>query len=87
MLRFPGKSSNRSTKNMQKVHAWQGIANSNASELLERRLGSLHAKQRLGIERDHEAQIFGQGLTFFHLENWYSIHSVIRTLFKLTGLY
>jgi hypothetical protein len=54
---------------------------------LERRLGGLHAKQRLGIERDHEAQIFGQGLTFFHLENWYSIHSVIRGVLKLTGLY
>jgi len=55
---------------------------------LEQRLGGrLYAKQRLGIEKDHEAQIFGQGLTFFHVENWYSIHSVIRTLFKLTGLY
>ena len=55
---------------------------------LEQRLGGrLYARQRLGIEMDHEAQIFGQGLTFFHLENWYSIHSVIRTLFKLTGLY
>jgi hypothetical protein len=29
---------------------------------LERRLGRLHAKQRLGIEKDHEAQIFGQGI-------------------------
>jgi predicted MPP superfamily phosphohydrolase len=55
---------------------------------LEQRLGGRrYAKQRLGIELDHEAQIFGQGLTFFHIENWYSIHSVIRTLFKLTGLY
>ncbi len=55
---------------------------------LEQRLGGrLYAKQRLGIETDHEAQILGQGLTFFHIENWYSIHSVIRTLFKLTGLY
>lgn len=55
---------------------------------LERRLGSrFYARQRLGIETDHEAQIFGQGLTFFHIENWYSIHSVIRTLLKLTGLY
>ena len=26
---------------------------------LEQRLGRLHAKQRLGIEKDHEAQIFG----------------------------
>jgi uncharacterized protein len=54
---------------------------------LERRLGRLHARQRLGIETDHEAQIFGQGINFFHLENWYSIHSVIRTTLKLLGLY
>jgi uncharacterized protein len=54
---------------------------------LEVRLGRLHAKQRLGIEMDHEVQIFGQGLNFFHIENWYSIHSVIRTTLKLTGLY
>lgn len=54
---------------------------------LERRLGRLHAKQRLGIETDYEAQIFGQGINFFHIENWYSIHSVIRTMLKLTGLY
>jgi predicted nucleic acid-binding protein len=31
---------------------------------LEQRLGRLHAKQRLGIEKDHEAQIFGQGINF-----------------------
>jgi predicted MPP superfamily phosphohydrolase len=54
---------------------------------LERRLGRLHARQRLGIEADHEAQIFGQGLNFFHIENWYSIHSLIRAAFRLTGLY
>jgi uncharacterized protein len=55
---------------------------------LEQRLGGrVYAKQRLGIETDHEAQIFGQGLNFFHIENWYSIHSVIRLLLKLTGLY
>jgi predicted phosphodiesterase len=54
---------------------------------LELRLGRLHARQRLGIETDHEAQIFGQGINFFHIENWYSIHSVIRTTLKLLGLY
>ncbi len=36
---------------------------------------------------DHEAQIFGQGINFFHIENWCSVHSVIRTTLKLTGLY
>jgi predicted MPP superfamily phosphohydrolase len=54
---------------------------------LERRLGPLYAKQRLGIETDHEAQAFGQGLNFFHVENWYSIHSVIRNALRLAGLY
>jgi predicted MPP superfamily phosphohydrolase len=54
---------------------------------LEQRLGRLHARQRLGIEAGHEAQIFGQGLTFFHLENWYSARSIIRTALKLSGLY
>ena len=29
-------------------------------ERLEKRLGRLHARLRLGIEADHEAQIFGQ---------------------------
>lgn len=55
---------------------------------LEQRLGGrVYARQRLGIETDHEAQIFGQGLNFFHIENWYSVHSIIRILLKLTGLY
>ncbi len=54
---------------------------------LEQRLGRLHARQRLGIETDHEAQVFGQGINFFHIENWYSVHSVIRNVLKLTGLY
>jgi predicted MPP superfamily phosphohydrolase len=55
--------------------------------LLEQRLGRDYARQRVGIERDHEAQIFGQGRNFFHIENWYSIHSVIRNALRLTGLY
>jgi predicted MPP superfamily phosphohydrolase len=54
---------------------------------LDQRLGPLHARQRLRIELDHEAQVFGQGLTFFHLENWLSAPAVIRTALKLTGLY
>ncbi|MGF1615810.1 MAG: metallophosphoesterase [Gammaproteobacteria bacterium] len=56
-------------------------------EQLLRRIGRLHLKQRLGIELDHESQVFGQGIKFFHLENWYSIHAVIRTSLRLVGLY
>jgi predicted MPP superfamily phosphohydrolase len=55
-------------------------------EKLEQRLGRVHARQRLGMEKDHE-DIFGHGINFFHPENWYSIHAVIRAMLKLTGLY
>ena len=54
---------------------------------LQRRLGRLHAKLRLGIEADHEAQVFGQGINYFHIKNFTSSHFVIRTCLRLTGLY
>jgi hypothetical protein len=54
---------------------------------LEQRLGRLHAKQRLGTEKDHEAQIVGQRINFFHIENWYSIHSLIRNALKLSRVF
>ena len=56
-------------------------------ELLEKRLGRLHAKLRLGLETDHEAQVFGQGINYFHIENLKPSHFVIRTCLKLAGLY
>lgn len=57
------------------------------SSRLNQRLGQVHARQRLGIEKDHEAQVFGQGLNFFHPENWYSTHALILNVLRLTGLY
>jgi predicted MPP superfamily phosphohydrolase len=45
---------------------------------LKRRIGRCHLEQRLGIERDYEARVFGQGLNLFHIENWYSVHHLIR---------
>jgi len=54
---------------------------------LTRRLGRLHARQRLGIEQAYEARVFRRGINFFHIENWYSIHSVIRAALRLAGLY
>ena len=56
-------------------------------EKLERRLGRVHARQRLGIEDDNEARVFGQGLNFFHPENWYFSPSIVRKALKLSGLY
>jgi uncharacterized protein len=58
-----------------------------AARRLERRLGAIHARQRIGIEKDHEAQAFGQGLNFFHIENWYSVHTMMRLTLQLCGLY
>ena len=56
-------------------------------EQLEKRIGRIHLKQRLGIESDYEAKVFGQGINFFHIENWYSIHSVIRNILRFLGLH
>jgi uncharacterized protein len=61
--------------------------NEDISKFLERRLGRLHAKLRLGIEAEHEAQIFGYGINYFHIENLRLSHFVIATFLKLAGLY
>jgi uncharacterized protein len=61
--------------------------NDDIIDRLAPRLGRVHARQRLGIERDLEARVFGGGLNFFHIENWYSVHSVIRNALRITGLY
>jgi len=54
---------------------------------LEQRLGRLHARLRLGLEADHEAQIFGQGINYFHFENLRWSHFAIRACLAITGLY
>jgi predicted MPP superfamily phosphohydrolase len=63
------------------------MANEDTLTILEKRLGRRYAKQRLGIETDHEAQVFGQGINFFHIENLPLSHAVIRTILMATGLY
>jgi predicted MPP superfamily phosphohydrolase len=54
---------------------------------LEPRLGRLHVRQRLGLENDYESRVFRKGTHFFHLENWYSVHSLIRNTLRLFGLH
>jgi len=54
---------------------------------LARRVGALHLRQRQGIERDHVTQIFGRGRNFFHIENWYSVHALMRLGMRATGVY
>ena len=53
---------------------------------LEPRLGRLHIQQRLGLEHDHEAQVFRRGTHFFHLENWYMAPDLIRVVLSTLGL-
>jgi len=69
------------------LHRAVSSINQNVLERLENRLGPLHARQRLGIEEDHEGRVFGQGLNFFHPENWQRSPFIIRNALRLTGLY
>jgi len=55
--------------------------------LLQERVGKVHLQQRLGIERDYEHKIFGQGRNLFHIENWYSLRSIIRNSLRLVLLH
>jgi len=56
-------------------------------QLLQARVGKIHLQQRLGIEREYERKVFGQGRTFFHVENWYSLRSIIRNCLRLVLLH
>jgi len=53
---------------------------------LEQRLGKTHLRRRLGVEIEHEADRFGQGRTFFNIENWRTAPLLIGLCLKLTGL-
>src|SRR5690349_11656780 len=54
---------------------------------LEPRLGPLHVRQRLGLVHDYETHVFRRGTHILHIENWYSIHSLIRGSLRLVGLH
>lgn len=56
-------------------------------ERLEMRVGRLHLNHRLGIETEYETRIFGQGRNFFHIENWYSVHGLLRGALRLMGVH
>lgn len=55
--------------------------------LLQQRVGRTHLRQRLGIERDYESKVFGQGRTLFHIENWHALRSIIRNSLRLVLLH
>ncbi|MBI2380654.1 MAG: metallophosphoesterase [Gammaproteobacteria bacterium] len=51
------------------------------------RVSRLHVRQRLGLEADKAARVFGQGLNWFHPENWYALHRLLELGLKAAGLY
>ncbi len=51
------------------------------------RIGLTHLRQRLGIEGEGEARVFGQGRTYFHPENWYSMHTMLRLALRAGFIY
>jgi predicted MPP superfamily phosphohydrolase len=61
--------------------------NEDELNILQQRLGRFHTRQRLGVEKDHEAQVFGQGLNFFHIENSTIAELIIEYSLKMTGLF
>ena len=58
-----------------------------AAARLDQRVGRLHLWQRRGIQRDHVTQVFGRGRNLFHIENWYSVHALMRLAMRGVGLY
>ena len=56
-------------------------------DYLTRRIGRVHLRQRLGLEAEYEAKVFRKGTHAFHLENWFSVHSLIRNSLRLIGLH
>ena len=64
-----------------------GSQNDEGFSRLEQRLGRLHARQRLGVERDHEGQVFGQGLGFFHIENSRLVARLIEFVLRGSATY
>lgn len=55
-------------------------------EYLVQRVGKSHLRQRLGVEIGHEADRFGQGRTFFNIENWKLVATLLNAGLKMTGL-
>lgn len=53
---------------------------------LSLRLGPVHARQRLGIEREAEARVLGRKRSSFHLENLTSAPGFIRFCLRVSGL-
>jgi predicted MPP superfamily phosphohydrolase len=54
---------------------------------LQARIGRAHLRHRLGLEGEHEVRVFRRGTHFFHLENWASVHGLVRAVLVVVGLH
>ncbi len=55
-------------------------------QALQARVGRVHLRQRLGMERVYEHRLFGQGRNFFHIENWRALRPLVHVLLGLALL-
>jgi len=62
------------------------VALSPELQTLQERIGRYHLRQRLGIETANEPKVFGQGRSFFHIENWTSAPGLIKACLRLSLL-
>ncbi|MGD8429616.1 MAG: metallophosphoesterase [Ectothiorhodospiraceae bacterium] len=65
----------------------QAVRREEQTPSLTERVDRIHLRQRLGIEREGEAPVFGRGRTVFHPENVLSFYSILRGLLRVSGLY
>ncbi|MEZ5560016.1 MAG: metallophosphoesterase family protein [Pseudomonadales bacterium] len=60
-------------------------------EQLSARVGAVHARQRLGIEAEHETEVLHRARpgrrSMLHPENWYSLHRLIEFSFQVSLLH
>jgi predicted MPP superfamily phosphohydrolase len=61
------------------------LLNDEELRVLEDRVGRVHLRHRLGIEKEYEDKFDGR-INFSHPHKWYSLPSLIMTGLKLTGL-
>jgi len=60
------------------------LSRKTGEQRLAERVHSTHLRLRLGIERQRERKIFGQGRSFFHIENWASMRFFIGAVLRMT---
>lgn len=77
-----GYAATRGAPDLDKPAPDSGLA-----ERLRSRVEPVHLRQRLGIEAEGEAPVFGRGRTYFHPENAFSFHRLLYLALRLSGLY